>query len=178
MVEGQRKRVMLFIDGSNFYHAVKQICGKASVDFAKLVSALVGPGRDLVRVYYYNAPVNALEVPEQYSRQQRFLSALRRLDYFEVKLGRLVRRPNGMVEKGVDVRLATDMVAAGLRDRYDVAVLVSGDGDFADAVQIVKDAGKHVEVAFPRSPSLSAALVDVCDRCIELTEKDHLKFLS
>lgn len=176
MPAGARKRVMVFIDGSNFYHALKQKHGHARIDFAHMVEALVGPDRDLVRVYYYNAPVNAQEVPEQHRRQQRFLGAVRRLPYFEVKLGRLVRRPHGLVEKGVDVRLATDMVAAGLRDRYDVAVLVSGDGDFADAVQVVKDAGKHVELAFPRCPALARALVEVCDRCIELVEPEHIRF--
>ena len=169
------KRVMIFIDGSNFYHALKAKIGSAHVDFAHLVTKLVGPDRELARVYYYNAPVNAQEVPEQHRRQQAFFGALKRIPYFEVKLGRLVRRASGMQEKGVDVRLATDMVAMGLRDRYDVAVLVSGDGDFADAVQVVKDAGKHVELAYPRVSALSRALTDVCDVFVELTEEEHFR---
>ena len=159
----ERKRVMVFIDGSNFYHALKTTRRDPRVDFRYLVDALVGPDRELVRVYYYNAPVNRAEVPEQYKRQQSFFGGIRRLPYFELRLGRLVRRAHGMVEKGVDVRLATDMVAAGLRDRYDVAVLVTGDGDFADAVQIVKDAGKHVELAYPHVSNLARHLLDVCD---------------
>ena len=169
------KRVMIFIDGSNLYHALKAALGNASIDFEHLAAALVGPDRELVRVYYYNAPVNQQEVPEQYKRQQSFLSGIKRLPYYEVKLGRLVRRPQGMVEKGVDVKLATDMVAAGLRDRYDVAVLVSGDGDFADAVQVVKDAGKHVELAYPAKAKPADALLDACDIFIDLIEKTHLK---
>jgi uncharacterized LabA/DUF88 family protein len=171
-----RKRVMVFIDGSNFYHAVRSKYGRASVDFRRLVSEIVGPERELVRAYYYNAPVNAAEVPEQYKRQQRFFSALRRLGYFEVKLGRLERRPHGIVEKGVDVFLATDMVAMGLRDRYDVAALVTGDGDFSYAVQVVKDAGKHVELAFPRCRGLANALLDTCDSYVELKEGNQLHF--
>ncbi len=170
------KRVMAFIDGSNSYHALKVRFGRTSVDFRRLVSTLVGPDRELVRVYYYNAPVNVAEVPDQYRKQQRFFNGLRRLDYFEVKLGRLERRPHGMIEKGVDVFLATDMVAAGLRDRYDVAILVSGDGDFSHAVQIVKDEGKHVELAFPRCRALANALRDACDSYKELKEGDQLFF--
>ena len=80
-----------------------------------------------------------------------------------------------MVEKGVDVRLATDMVAMGLQNRYDVAVLVSGDGDFADAVQIVKDAGKHVELAYPLKANPANALLDVCDLFVDLATPEHLK---
>jgi uncharacterized LabA/DUF88 family protein len=51
------------------------------------------------------------------------------------------------VEKGVDIMLATDLLRFAWADRYDVAIVVSGDGDFAYAVQAVKDMGKHVEVA-------------------------------
>ena len=45
-------------------------------------------------------------------------------------------------EKGVDVRLAVDMVT--LKDNYDIAILISGDQDYTPAVQAVKDAGKTV----------------------------------
>lgn len=81
----RRKRVTVFIDGSNFYHALRARFSRASVDFGRLVSALVGPDRELIRVYYYNAPVNVVEVPDQYRKQQRFFSGLRRLDDFELK---------------------------------------------------------------------------------------------
>lgn len=135
----------------------------------------MGPDRELVRTYYYNAPVNQSDVPEGYKAQQKFFESLRRLDYFEVKLGRLVRREGKMVEKSVDVRLAVDMVAAGLRDRYDVAVLVSGDADFVEAVQVVKDCGKHVELAFPRAGKPAKQLLDVCDRFVELIDGTHLR---
>jgi len=166
MVSG--KRVVVFIDGSNFYHALKSTVQTAQVDFQTIVSHLVGPDRNLVRVYYYNAPVNATEVPDQYKRQQRFFDRLRKLDFFEIRLGRLVKRPDGRcIEKGVDVRIAVDMVVYAVRDLYDVAVLVSADGDFADAVQFVKDQGKHVEVAYPVG-SRFRRLREVCDRFIPL----------
>ena len=58
--------------------------------------------------------------------------------------------------------IAIDLLRFAWEDRYDVAVLVSGDGDFAYAVQTVKDMGKHVEVAaFPAN--LSWELVNVSD---------------
>ena len=43
--------------------------------------------------------------------------------------------------------VATDLLRFAWENLYDVAVLVSGDGDFSYAVQAVKDMGKHVEVA-------------------------------
>jgi uncharacterized LabA/DUF88 family protein len=157
---------MVFIDGSNFYHALKQARGDAKIDFAYLVKQIVGQRR-LMRAYYYNAPVNRNEVPEQYKRQQRFFAGIQALDYFELRLGELVRRADHMIEKGVDVRLAVDMVAFAAKDLYDTAVVVSADGDFAHAIQYVKDMGKHVEVAY--LPQAKARrLRQVCDKFIPL----------
>ena len=45
---------------------------------------------------------------------------------------------------------------------YDIAVLVSGDSDFAYALQAVKNTGKHVEVAYFES-NVSKDLLDVAD---------------
>jgi len=164
-------RVAVFIDGSNFYFALKAAGRTRQIDFSHMVSKLVGT-RSLVRVYYYNAPVKQADVPDQYRRQQAFFDSLRNLDYFEIRLGRLVRRPDGrMMEKGVDVRLAVDMVAFAGGDRYDTAVLVSADGDFAEAVQLVKNMGKHVEVAYP-SPG-GRQLRQYCDKFI-LLDDDYL----
>ncbi len=45
-------------------------------------------------------------------------------------------------EKAVDVKLAIDLLE--LRPLYDVAIIVSGDGDYVPAVQALKDSGKRV----------------------------------
>ena len=52
------------------------------------------------------------------------------------------------VEKGIDIMLATDLLYFAWNNFYDVAILVSGDSDFAYAFQAVKNMGKHVEVAY------------------------------
>ena len=63
-----------------------------------------------------------------------------------------------MVEKGVDVMLATDLVTRAYEDQYDTAIVVSGDADFYPALQAVKDTGKHVELAaFETNISAEAA---------------------
>ena len=50
-------RVMVFIDGSNLYHSLRQVYGRTDVDFAKLCLKLAGAGQ-FVRGYYYNASVD------------------------------------------------------------------------------------------------------------------------
>lgn len=140
------ERVCIFIDGSNFYHSLKGECEKTNLDFSKLVKWLIGD-RQLVRTYYYNASVNADIDPERASSQQKFFDILKRIPYFEIRLGRLEARGNTFIEKGVDIALAIDMLSMAVKGVYDTAILVSCDGDFVHAVNAVKDIGRHVEVA-------------------------------
>lgn len=160
------ERVMIFIDGSNFYHCVKDQFAVTKVDFRKLQSQLCGQRR-LIRTYYYNAPSNQSYDPAQYKRQQKFFHSLKQIPYFEVKLGRLAERTGGPVEKGVDVKMAVDIVHYGHQKLYDTAVLVTGDADFAYAAQAVKNLGIHVENAFVLHGH-SAELRDACDIFTEI----------
>lgn len=164
-------RVCVFIDGSNFYHACREnLGGRTDIDFGSFAALLVGPGRNLVRSYYYACALPPEHDETARKNQQRFFTALQRVPYTELRLGKLVKRETtcracGDVrerhqEKGVDMRVGVDMLAGASKNLYDVAVLVSGDGDLVEAVKAVKDLGKHVEVAtFPkgRSDELAAA---------------------
>lgn len=162
------ERVNIYIDGSNLYHTLRETVGRTSVNLGKFASKLAGE-RKLVRTYYYTARVDQTKDPQAYKNQQKFLEALQRIDYFEVFLGRLIYHPNWPTvpphEKGIDIKIATDMLVHGFRGNYDTAVLVSEDTDFADAVQAVKDLGRHVEVALIKAKG-SQKLREVADRIV------------
>ena len=143
---GARRRVMIFIDGSNLYHVLKQNTDKQNLDYKKFAEKLCGD-RELIRTYYYNIRQESADNPSLGESQERFLNALYETDYLEVKLGIWKQRGNTMVEKGVDVMIAADLIAHAYEDHYDTAILVSGDADFYPALQVVKDTGKQVEVA-------------------------------
>jgi uncharacterized LabA/DUF88 family protein len=70
-----------------------------------------------------------------------------------------------MVEKAVDVHLAVDMVMMAQWDEYDVAYLLSADGDFTPAVKAVRGIGKKV---FAASPLYGARLAAVVNSYIRL----------
>ena len=166
--------VAIFIDGSNLYHSLEENCRRFDVDFAAFSNKLC-EGRSLLRTYYYNILRDPERNPQAYQDQQKFLSALDNTPYLEVRLGGSKLRGDVAVEKGVDIMLATDLLQFGWQNLYDVAILVSGDGDFAYAVQAVKDMGKHVEVAaFPAN--LSGELAQVADVC-ELFTPDYFSEL-
>jgi len=154
-------RLAIFIDGSNLYHALRSNLGRYDLNFAEFASKLCGLRR-LFRIYYYNVLQDPGQRAEGYREQQEFLNALRETPYLEVRLGGTKLAQGIPVEKGIDVMLATDLLQFAWNDLYDVAVLVSGDSDFAYALQAVKNMGKHVEVAYFES-SVSRDLLDVAD---------------
>ena len=163
------ERVMVFIDGSNFYHGLSRYVGQTRIDFQALCRLLCGSDRRLIHGHYYNVPLRQADNPVLYAGQQRFLAQLRRIPHFTVHLGRLVNRSREetcptcstvysvayQTEKGVDVQLAAHMLTFAFDDQYDTAILVSNDGDFTPVVGEVLRLNKRAENAeFPqRLPS-------------------------
>ena len=142
----ENDRVMVFIDGSNLYHVLTQSCGRHDLQFDKFAMKLAN-GRDLKRTYYYNIRQESDTNPIVGTEQQKFLDSMYDTPYVEVRLGIWKQRGEIMVEKGVDVMLATDLITHAYKDHYDTAIVVSGDADFYPALQAVKDVGTHIEVA-------------------------------
>jgi len=167
------ERVMIFIDGSNLYHSLKNIFGRTDLDIGKFCYNLLRR-RKLIRIYYYNAKVGMKEEPERYKHQQAFFAGVNAIPYSELRLGRLVYTNWPTVppyEKGIDVQLTTDMLNHSFKNNYDVAILVAGDSDFAPALQAVKDSGKHVEVALFGRGGTSQQLRRVTDRVITINAR-------
>lgn len=160
-------RVMVFVDGSNFYHGLKNNGCPHQVDLYKIGRKLAG-NDDLHTVYYYNATLPEKADPDRYRKQQRFFAAVQSTPYVIMRLGRLEQRDEGMVEKGVDILLAIDMLQHAYAGNYDIAILVSGDGDFAEAVKAVTKLGRIVKNAY-FSRGRSNQLVNVCHDFIELS---------
>ena len=166
-------RVMIFIDGSNLYHSLKNYFKRTDMDIGKFCTKLLEKRR-LIRIYYYNAKVGLREEPERYRDQQKFFASITAIPYCELRLGRLVYinwPGTPPYEKGVDVLLTTDMITHSYKNNYDTAILVAGDNDFVSAIQAVKDNGNHVEVAlFGKEPS-SRQLRIVADNVITLNNR-------
>ncbi len=154
-------QVAIFIDGSNLYHALRENTSRTDLNFAEFVKKLCGQRR-LYRTYYYNVLQEQSLYPDGYREQQEFLDAMRKTPYMEVRLGHTKLRQGVPVEKGIDIMLATDLLMYGFQRLYDVAILVSGDGDFRYALQTAKNMGKHVEVAYFER-NVSKDLQDVAD---------------
>ncbi|MBI2853208.1 MAG: NYN domain-containing protein [Chloroflexi bacterium] len=163
-------RVMIFIDGSNMYHSLKNHFKRTDINLEKFCEKLVEKRR-LIRIYYYNALVGRREEAERYQSQQAWFSSVRMIPYCEVRLGRLVYAgwPNSPpYEKGVDIMLTTDLLTHSFKNNYDIAILVSEDGDYVGALQAVKDNGKNVEVALFGKERTSVPLREVADKVVSI----------
>lgn len=68
-------------------------------------------------------------------------------------------------EKQVDIRIALDLAGKAHRDEYDVAYLLSADGDFVPAVEEVRRLGKQI---FAASASPGRQLGNAVDTFIQL----------
>ena len=152
-----RGRVAIFIDGSNLFYAALQL--GIEIDYSKLLFRLTGGSR-LLRSFFYTG------VDRTNEKQQGFLLWMRRNGY-RVIAKDLIQLPDGSKKANLDVEIAVDMMA--LVGSYDTAVLVSGDGDLAYAVDAVSYRGARVEVVSLRSMT-SDSLINVADRYIDLDQ--------
>lgn len=150
-----RGRVAIFIDGSNLFYAALQL--GIEIDYTKLLCRLTGGSR-LLRAFFYTG------VDRTNEKQQGFLLWMRRNGYRVISKD-LVQLPDGSKKANLDVEIAVDMMS--LVGSYDTAVLVSGDGDLAYAVNAVSYRGVRVEVVSLRSMT-SDSLINVADRYVDL----------
>jgi len=140
-------RLMVFIDGSNLYHESDRFSKGLRIDFSKFREELSG-GFDLIRTFYYaSMPANPTADQAGFFKKLGYLGYKTRIKPLRETMinGRRETR-----EKGIDVALATDLVAYGMRHAFDWALIVSGDQDFCDAIEQVQSQGLRVEVVFYR----------------------------
>ena len=178
------KRVMIFIDGSNLYHILKRMFKSSKrlmdFDFEKFSKKITG-NRKLVRVYYYTVPLDRMKDEETYMKQQKFFDKLRKIPNFKLILCRMQKvKIDGKTVYQVkedDIHLAVDMVKFSYNDAYDVAILVSSDGDFVPAIKAVQEIGKNVEnIGFENV--FSYHLKQECNDFRKLSKKEVAQFFD
>jgi len=149
------RKVMVFIDGGYLREGFKRIYGHDGIDFRQLLAKLKSLSfssaerPDVIAVYFYDAEVDPKEDPDEYEKQERYFSNIRKIGVYDVKLARLKGAKKGRKQKGVDVLIAVDMITKAFMNHYDIAIFFGGDDDFVDVVKSVKNlTGKRVVGAF------------------------------
>jgi uncharacterized LabA/DUF88 family protein len=151
------KNVAVFVDVANIFYAAK--AAGVDIDYVTLLKA-GSAGRDLVRAYAYTG------LDPDNENQRNFHEFLRRHGYKVVSKD-IRKYGDGKVKANLDIELVVDMMKTARN--LDVAIVVSGDGDFAPAIRAVQEMGVRVEVVSFRG-NTSSDLMDVADLFTDITQ--------
>ena len=165
------EKVAVFVDGANLYHSIKSYY-KGVLDYGVLLAAAV-EGRKLLRATFYIVEKQETDETSGASGARSFVYNLNKFGYKVRSKPLLVHEtlsPDG--EKTVshkgdwDIGIIIDMMR--LADHADTYVLVSGDGDYVEAIEYLQsEKGLRVEV-ISAGQCTSQALLDVCDTHTDL----------
>ncbi len=149
------KNVAIFIDVANLYYSARG--QDVDVDYVALLKAAT-KGRDLIRAYAYSG------LDPENENQRKFIDFLTKNGYKVVHKD-IRKFGDGRVKANLDIELVVDLFR--LQDRMDIAVIVSGDGDFAPAIRALQDVGVRCEVISFR-PNTSSDLLAVADEFTDI----------
>jgi uncharacterized LabA/DUF88 family protein len=161
------ERLALFIDGANFYGAVKALGW--DLDYRRLRDEFMRRGK-LVRATYYTTLIEG----EEFSPLKPLIDWLDYNGYTMVtKTVREFTDAQGRrrVKGSMDVEIAVDAMAAA--DHLDHIVLFTGDGDFVPLVEGLQRKGVRVSVCSTirtQPQMMSDELRRACDNYIELDD--------
>ncbi len=178
-------RVIVYIDGFNLYFGMREKGWRRYywLDVRKLGQNLLRPGQQLVAVRYFTSRVNSTPGnPQQNRRQNLYLEALGTLADTTIQFGHYLSKTTQCrqcgatwmtsEEKMTDVNIAITLTADAFQNRFDTALLVSGDSDLTGPVLQVKQffPVKRVVIAFPPARS-SARLLQEAHAAFTISRK-------
>lgn len=187
-MEKEIKRAIIFIDGNNFYYKMKEMTSGMPeilklLDFQySLFSKNLVKENELIEIRYYigavrrqpNGDKNRSE--KLYSDQQKLIGKLQQQN-ISVVLGNLIQHPDKTFhEKGVDVRIAVEMIRFARENKYDIAYLLSSDTDLVPAVEEVRSFNKEVTYT-GIAKGQSFGLTKVSNNTILLRKEDFLPYI-
>lgn len=176
MIEPAIKRAMAFIDGQNLYHHSRDAFGYRfpNYDVRKLVEAVAAQQHwDVIGINFYTGVPDAADNPGWNRFWTNKLASMGRrgISVFSRSLryrNKTVMLPDGTVhtflhgeEKGIDVRIALDVIGKAVRNEFDVAIVFSQDQDLsevADEIRVIarqQNRWIRIACAFPVSPTIS-----------------------
>ena len=159
------KRVIFYIDGFNLYYGIKSKSWKHYywLDVARLAEGLLKPDQTLVAARYFTSNIvpTGADGANKKKRQDTYLEALAAHPKVHIHYGLYVERERhcrvcgaswlSYEEKMTHVNIAVKILGDAGDDKFDTAVIVSGDSDLTGPIEEVRARypDKRVVVAFP-----------------------------
>jgi uncharacterized LabA/DUF88 family protein len=148
-------RVVVFIDGQNFYNECRRIFRHGETHphllGEEICGSQFGTDRVLQEVRFYTGIHDSRREPLKNSYMQKRIRVMKQNDVTTfsrpLKYGEEIVEDRGQPgtykrmwkgrEKGVDVRIALDMVMMAVENKYEIASLASNDSDLEEAINDV-----------------------------------------
>jgi len=151
------QRIAILIDVQNLYHSAKNLY-RSRVNFKNILKLAIAQ-RNLIRAFAY-------VVRTKTGEEKPFFNALIKLG-FETKVRDLQEFYDGLKKADWDVGITIDAIR--ISPSVDTIILVSGDGDFIQLVEYLKNQGKKIEIiAFGKTTSLR--LQEIADEFTNLED--------
>jgi len=158
---------MIFLDLDNFRQSLISRDRNKKYDFEKFPYFLIKllnnklkfsdcDEESLIRTYAYTGEytsniIEKAESPElaeilkrRMKAQQIFFDIAKKFSFFELKTLPLKYEEGKIFQKGIDVKIAVDLLYQTFQNNFDVAVICSGDIDLIEAVRLSKRSGKRI----------------------------------
>jgi uncharacterized LabA/DUF88 family protein len=164
-------RAMFFFDGFNLYHSLERALFAVPTEPVKWLNltslahehlSAIGSAEVLAGVRYFTAYAEhlAMTKPDRLARHRAYVRALTAsgvkvyLGHFKPKqvwIESFAAYARIWQEKATDVNIVAQLFAHAARDEFDVAVVVSGDADYAPAVPVFREMfpGERLVFGFP-----------------------------
>ncbi len=146
----------IFVDVQNVYYTTRQRFSR-HFDYNRFWADATR-GRTVVKAI-------AFAIDRDDAKQRRFQSILRAIG-FEVKLRPYIQRSDGSAKGDWDVGITLDVLEYA--PLADVAVLVSGDGDFDLLVQKIRDKHRVTVEVYGVADLTAASLIQAADRFVPI----------
>lgn len=157
----KKERVIAYVDGFNLYFGMVEKGHKDTLwlDIQKLAKSILKPNQELVYIKYFTSRVR--NNPDKELRQKTYIEAIETLSDCKIFYGnyqsntvecyRCGHTYSSPKEKMTDVNIAVEMMTDAHNDKYDMAMLITGDSDLVPPIKAIHGIfhPKRVFVAFP-----------------------------
>jgi len=155
-----KRRVIVYVDGFNLYFGMMEACIQHCkwLDINSLVKSYMSDNQNLIEIKYFTSRIT--NSPSKQKRQTTYLEALEstgiNIIYGLYKAKGIECENCGhnwsvSNEKMTDVNIATHLLMDVFNDRFDTAILISGDSDLVPPIKAVHHQfkKKSISVFFP-----------------------------
>jgi uncharacterized LabA/DUF88 family protein len=160
-----KTRVSVYVDGFNLYHSTLQHTHPDYrwLNLWELSNRLINPWHEeIIAVYYFSALTTW--IPERAKKHLIYIHALRTVGVQDI-LGKFNLRDRkcplckgryqAHEEKKTDINIAITLLADAVADRFDTALILSGDSDLAPVTTKLKQLcpAKKIGIIVPQNQS-------------------------